>query len=70
MPMRKPTSAAKRAPTIIPTMRRTGPESTFRLSATAAVTPVKAPTLIKPAWPRESSPSTPTVRFREMAITT
>ncbi len=50
--------------------RRTGPEGTFRPRATAAVTPVKAPTLIKPAWPRLSSPSTPTVRFRDRAMTT
>jgi len=68
--MRKPTKAANRAPTIIPTIKRTGPEETWFPSATAAVTPVKAPTLINPAWPRESSPSTPTVRFRETAMTT
>ena len=30
--------------------------------------PVKAPTLIKPAWPSDSSPSMPTVRFSEIAM--
>ena len=46
------------------------PEETRPESAIAAVTPVKAPTLIKPAWPRDSSPKIPTVRFSEMAMTT
>ena len=48
---------------------RSGAEGTVSCRAMAAVTPVKAPMLIKPAWPRDSSPSTPTVRFREMAMT-
>ena len=32
--------------------------------------PEKAPTLIKPAWPRDSSPRMPTVRFRDTDMTT
>ena len=31
--------------------------------------PVKAPTDIKPACPKESSPKMPTVRFKEIAMT-
>ena len=31
--------------------------------------PVKAPMLMKPAWPRLSSPEMPTTRFRETAMT-
>ena len=68
--MSTPAMAANPAPTTMPISRRSGAEATMPLSAMAAVTPVNAPTLIKPAWPRLSSPSTPTVRFRLTAMTT
>ncbi len=49
---------------------RTAGEPTPPLSRlTAAATPEKAPTLIKPAWPRLSSPEMPTTRFRLRAMT-
>ena len=35
-----------------------------------ATMPENAPTLMKPAWPRLSSPEMPTVRFSETAMTT
>ena len=35
----------------------------------AATMPENAPTLIKPAWPRLSSPEMPTVRFKDTAMT-
>ena len=35
-----------------------------------ATTPEKAPTLIKPAWPRLSSPEMPTTRFSATAMVT
>ena len=35
----------------------------------AATTPEKAPTLMKPACPRLNSPSMPTVRFSDTAMT-
>ena len=34
-----------------------------------AVMPEKAPRLMKPAWPRDSSPKMPTVRFSDTAMT-
>ena len=40
------------------------------LSHMAITMPENAPTLIKPAWPRLSSPEMPTVRLRETAMTT
>ena len=35
----------------------------------AVTMPVKEPTLMKPAWPSDRSPATPTTRFSEIAIT-
>ena len=61
---------AKIAPTISAQTRRSVGEATRSLSASAVVVPMNAPTLMKPAWPSDSSPSTPTVRFSEIAITT
>lgn len=37
-------------------------------STAAATTPVNAPMLIKPAWPRLSSPRMPTVRLSDSAM--
>ena len=36
----------------------------------AATMPEKAPTLIKPAWPKDSSPEKPTTRFKDTAMVT
>ena len=38
-------------------------------SHVAMTMPENAPTLMKPAWPRLSSPEMPTVRFSETAMT-
>ena len=62
--------AAKIAPMTIAMARRSGALAMTPCSDTAAVVPMKAPTLIKPAWPSDSSPITPTVRLSEIAITT
>ena len=42
----------------------------MRVRQPAATTPVKAPTLMKPAWPSDSSPDTPTTRFSDTASDT
>ena len=62
--------AAKTAPTAIAMARRSGALAMTPWSDTAAVVPMNAPTLIKPAWPSDSSPITPTVRLSETAMTT
>ncbi len=64
-----PAPAAKAAPTTMAAARRRASEGREFWRLMAAIIPEKAPTLIKPAWPRLSSPSTPTVRFRDTAIT-
>ena len=51
------------------TASRRPPEGITFESAIAVMTPVNAPTLMKLACPNESSPSTPTVRFSETAMT-
>ena len=66
----KPTMAAKKAPTTRATIIRTRSFGTADCRLMAAMMPEKAPTLMKPAWPRDSSPRMPTVRFREMDIHT
>ena len=66
----KPAMVAKTAPMIMAMARRTPAEGMVSIKLWEAITPAKAPTLIKPAWPRLSSPSTPTVRFSETAMTT
>ena len=65
-----PTMPAKIAPMTIAIARRSPGAGTAAWSAAAAIAPEKAPTLMKPAWPRLSSPRTPTVRFRLSAMTT
>ena len=60
--------AAKMAPTTMAIARRRGAEGTTPCRLMAAMMPEKAPTLMKPAWPRLSSPRMPTVRFRDTAM--
>ena len=57
------------APTTMAMARRMPGEGMMSARLMAAIMPLKAPTLIKPAWPRLSSPMMPTVRFRDTAIT-
>ena len=66
--MTTPATAATAAPTIMATARRRASEGMALCRLMAAMTPEKAPTLMKPAWPRLSSPRMPTVRFRETAM--
>ena len=61
----KPTMAAKKAPATRAMTIRTRSLGTADWRLMAVMMPEKAPTLMKPAWPRDSSPRTPTVRFRE-----
>ena len=68
MPMRMPASAAAAPAMTMDSSRRSIVDSTTPASAEAATTPVKAPTLMKPAWPSESSPDTPTTRLSEIAM--
>ena len=68
MPTMKPAAAAKIAPTTMATARRTGAKGITFCRLMAVTMPEKAPTLMKPAWPRLSSPRMPTVRFRETAM--
>ena len=49
--------------------RRRGERVTVLWRARARAEPAKAPMLMKPAWPRLSSPETPTTRFRASAMT-
>ena len=56
--------------TSMATARRTGPEGIACWRERETTTPENAPTLIKPAWPRLSSPEMPTTRFRAMAMVT
>ena len=60
--------AAKIAPTTMAMARRTGALGTAVSRLCETMTPLNAPTLIKPAWPRLSSPRMPTVRFSETAM--
>ncbi len=69
MPMSTPTSAAAAVPASSASVRVSQPGRTS-LQHTERNAPVKAPTLIKPAWPRLSSPKMPTVRFSETAMIT
>ena len=62
-------TAAKNAPTIIASARRSGAEGMTFIRLMAVMTPEKAPTLMKPAWPRLRSPRMPTVRFKDTAMT-
>ena len=48
--------------------RRRGPFGIAAASEVETTMPVKAPTDIKPACPKESSPKMPTVRFKEIAM--
>ena len=64
-----PAAAAKTAPTRMAITSRAGAEGMDAWRPWAAMTPEKAPTLIKPAWPRDSSPRMPTVRLRDTAMT-
>ena len=66
----KPTMAAKKAPTTRARTIRARSLGMADWRLMAAMMPEKAPTLIKPAWPRDSSPRMPTVRFREMDMHT
>lgn len=68
MPTRKPMTPAATAPTAAERANSASSDSTpARASMPATTTPVKAPTLMKPAWPSDSSPETPTTRFRDTA---
>ena len=60
--------AAKIAPTTIEMARRTGAFGIAPIRLCEATMPENAPTLIKPAWPRLSSPRIPTVRFSDTAM--
>ena len=48
--------------------RRTGAFGIAPIRLCEATMPENAPTLIKPAWPRLSSPRIPTVRFSDTAM--
>ena len=67
--MRKPSAAAMTAPNTMARARRRGERVTVLWRARARAEPAKAPMLMKPAWPRLSSPETPTTRFRASAMT-
>ena len=69
MPTITPTMAAATAARIMATVRRRTGDGTASARKVVATMPVKAPTDMKPAWPRDSSPRIPTVRFRETAMT-
>ena len=56
-------------PTSMDRARRRGAKGITLCRAMEVTMPEKAPRLIKPAWPRDSSPRMPTVRFRATAIT-
>ena len=64
-----PAIPAKRPPTIMEMARRRGPFGIAAAREVETTMPVKAPTDIKPACPKESSPKMPTVRFKEIAMT-
>ena len=64
----KPAMVAKMAPTTMAMASRSPPEGITSIRLWEAMTPAKAPTLMKPAWPRLSSPRMPTVRFRDTAM--
>ena len=68
--MRNPASAAQAAAMTKLRTSSTGTLETAPLSMVTATMPVKAPTLMKPAWPRDSSPEIPTTRLRETAMHT
>ena len=66
----KPTTAARAAPTTREMTIRSSSLGTEAWRLMETMIPEKAPTLIKPAWPRLSSPRMPTVRFRDTAMHT
>ena len=68
MPTIKPTMAAKKAPTTRARTIRARSLGMADWRLMAVMMPEKAPTLMKPAWPRLSSPRMPTVRFRDTAM--
>ena len=70
MPISRPTIAASSAPLVSAMIRIQVSGMPEPLSAEAITVPVKAPMLMNPACPRESSPSTPTVRFSDSAMMT
>ena len=70
MPTRKPKIPATTPPTTKASSSAAGLGKVVSYRLTHTSVPAKAPTLINPAWPRLSSPSMPTVRFRETAMTT
>ena len=69
MPMMKPMTPASKPPKAIARIRRSRGLGTLSFSSVASTTPENAPMPIKPAWPRLSSPHTPTRRFSDTAST-
>ena len=69
--MMTPAMPANTPPTTMASSRRTTSFSMAKALSiqVAATMPENAPTLIKPAWPRLSSPEMPTVRFKDTAMT-
>ena len=65
-----PVMAAKMVPTTRASTTRASSLGTVADRLMEVMMPEKAPTLIKPAWPRLSSPRMPTVRFRLTAMHT
>ena len=72
MPIKTPAMPANTPPTIMDKRRRTVSFSSWKAPSIQpeATMPENAPTLMKPAWPRLSSPDTPTTRLSETAMTT
>ena len=71
MPTKKPMMPATTAPTTADPAKSKSSDSTpMRAKHPATITPVKAPTLMNPACPSESSPETPTTRLRDTASDT
>ena len=65
----RPPRAPAAEPTAIDRASRRGAAGTMPWSRMEVTMPENTPRLIKPAWPRDSSPKMPTVRFRDTAIT-
>ena len=63
-----PATAAITAPTTMASASRATSPAPVKPRLMEAMMPEKAPTLMKPAWPRDSSPRIPTVRFRDTAM--
>ncbi len=68
MPIKKPMMPAKSPPTSMERISTTGSLAMFCDSRAETTAPVKAPMLMKPAWPSDSSPEMPTTRLSEMAM--